>query len=971
MTGDQTIVDRIEQALASLDAVSNEELHQLAEEYAEACEQVNRRLQEIHHLIRSGARSEAIRRAEIPPKLLDVVEILDFPDRDAWVDICTLERLPTPPRLLVQYLSELHQAYEAEQGLSGLLRQHRALAMAQAPLHKRLAILRQLARAEPENPVWQKDIRILENYWLDKLQREIQERLKAEDLQTLEEILEQLESNEWLEKPSVSLVEQCRSAVASLRGKIFRQEMENIARLVNQALANGDMVRMEEYLRLWDHQAATNPQWVDIQLREQVAEAMSRRHQLEREREEARRRRELLTEFEALLGKSHDLHTLEHHYAELAIRGVAIPEPLEERYRRVTETLRQRAMFRRVVTVAGVAAVVIATLLIVWQVQARMVENRRLSDAVSVVEDLLEKDKLDEAAKYLADFKAAYPTLAQHRHVISLEQKLADAQAAEAKRRETLASLLEKVRASLAQVPDGVSLQKASELARTDAEKQEVMELESQAKVIWANLRQQAEERLRQEIAKLSREYDALRQRGSVSIDEELQAIARLMNRLTVLSDDNRRQGLSLEGEIRNLREQLSSRFLEVSQASEEEKLIRTMCSAAARGPEAYQEAIKKLEPAKSVRIPIGDFQLVEQEFPCWKVIAEWNRVATLWNDPTTSVSDAGAQELFRGAFRLVQVVPPEASAFVQEGQKRILALLDTIARRELLVADRLTVLVKEWRAPLVADTWQIRLNDGRRYYCLEQPGRTALVLRDLANRQINELTFPRQSVVSTGRAPQSVLANQVRDHLADWSASNWETTADTVLGKIIGFCHTVEKDTVEWPLIFHLLYETWSAAKEGDVAWAALWNGYQAKLQPLRDRYPPHYDWIKTAQAAENQYEDIRSVLGSLPTAEDLLSQVKQVRATYRGRRWPTIDLVGLLFEDKTQVWYVRTVGQPAVPDGAVLYVVEQGPEEGQVTLRRIGHWSNSRAVVEPQQSVRFYNGRHVVTLAGEEPGS
>ncbi|HPZ82169.1 MAG TPA: hypothetical protein PL064_01970, partial [Thermogutta sp.] len=81
MTGDQTIVDRIEQALASLDAVSNEELHQLAEEYAEACEQVNRRLQEIHHLIRSGARSEAIRRAEIPPKLLDVVEILDFPDR--------------------------------------------------------------------------------------------------------------------------------------------------------------------------------------------------------------------------------------------------------------------------------------------------------------------------------------------------------------------------------------------------------------------------------------------------------------------------------------------------------------------------------------------------------------------------------------------------------------------------------------------------------------------------------------------------------------------------------------------------------------------------------------------------------------------------------------------------------------------------------------------------------------------------
>ena len=98
------------------------------------------------------------------PKLFDMIEILDFPDRDAWTDICTLKRLPTPPDLLLNYLSELNEAYQIEEGLSGLLRQHRMLALAQAPLHKRLAVLRELVRAEPDNPVWQDDLKVFESH---------------------------------------------------------------------------------------------------------------------------------------------------------------------------------------------------------------------------------------------------------------------------------------------------------------------------------------------------------------------------------------------------------------------------------------------------------------------------------------------------------------------------------------------------------------------------------------------------------------------------------------------------------------------------------------------------------------------------------------------------------------------------------------------------------------------------------------
>ncbi|MGQ9504085.1 MAG: hypothetical protein ACUVQR_04165 [Thermogutta sp.] len=969
MSDYQTTVDRIEQALASFGAVSDEELLQLAEDYAEACNEANHRLQEIHHLIRAGERSEAIRRAEMPPKLLDTVEILDFPDRDAWTDICTLKHLPTPPELLVNYLLELNEAYRVEEGLSGLLRQHRTLALAQAPLRKRLAVLRELARAEPENPVWREDLKTFESYWLETLQREIQDHLKAKNLSDLEEILRQLEDGEWSQKPPAAIIAQCRSAVESLRAKSFRQELAEIAQLVNQALASGDPVRMEGYLRVWEERVEANPHWVDMELRSQVAEAQSYRRRLEQERQEERQRRQLLTKFESLLARSHNLRTIEHHYATLQARGVVVPDVLQQRYESITRDLRRRAAFRRQIVLVALLGTIIVAIVVVWQVQARAIESRRVADACAAIERLLADGKLDEAEQYLAGFARDYPSLVHYSQFVEAKQKVTQARTDEAKRRETLAELMQKVEASLDKIPDGHSLKKAAELARTEKEKKEIGQLQSRAEAKWSELRQLAEEQIKQRLAKINQEYDALRQSGSVSLEEELHALTRLIERLQVIADDNRQQGLNLNREISTIREQISARFLEVSQASDEEKLIRTMCAAAARGPEAYREAIKGLDPTKSVRIPISDFQLVEQELPRWNVIEEWNSLAQIWNNPATKLEDANMRNRLREAFSLVEVSPPEASSFFQQGQKRSRELFEVIERRELLVADQLTGLYREWQSPLVADSWQICFKDGRRYYSLEQPGITARVLRDKTAVTPYDMSFRRDTLASLGPAPQSALWNRIKDHLGNWGQSNWEETADSVLGEIIRFFREAQEETIEWPLAFHLLYQTWSAAKEGDVGWARMWDNWQPQLQLLRDRYPVNYDWVKAAQLPDNHYDDIRKVINGLPSAEEMLENVKRARSIYRGMNWPVITLLGLLFEDKTQVWYVRLVEEPTLADNSVLYVIDQGTTPQQIVLRRVGHWGNGRAVVEPQGTVRFYNGRPVVVLLGEEP--
>ena len=55
--------------------------------YAQACAEVNERLVRCQRLLQQGLRSEAIQLAEIEPRLLDSVAVLDFPERPAWDEL--------------------------------------------------------------------------------------------------------------------------------------------------------------------------------------------------------------------------------------------------------------------------------------------------------------------------------------------------------------------------------------------------------------------------------------------------------------------------------------------------------------------------------------------------------------------------------------------------------------------------------------------------------------------------------------------------------------------------------------------------------------------------------------------------------------------------------------------------------------------------------------------------------------------
>ncbi|MDR1491758.1 MAG: hypothetical protein LBT05_03425, partial [Planctomycetaceae bacterium] len=84
MSDYQSTVDAIKNALMFSDTTAPETLRALAEQYAAACGELNERMKFCGGFLRQGNLAEAVRLAETEPPLLDIYNVLDFPEREEW-----------------------------------------------------------------------------------------------------------------------------------------------------------------------------------------------------------------------------------------------------------------------------------------------------------------------------------------------------------------------------------------------------------------------------------------------------------------------------------------------------------------------------------------------------------------------------------------------------------------------------------------------------------------------------------------------------------------------------------------------------------------------------------------------------------------------------------------------------------------------------------------------------------------------
>jgi len=169
----------------------------LAEDYAQACREVNDRLRKCHDALVRGLRSDAIHLAEAEPNLLDLVALLDFSELPGWKETCRTSKLTSPPELLIEMASALNEAYAAEQPLANLMANHRVMALARAPLEERLTVMRRIAALDPASAFWDDDIRKFEQARVEEIRAHMGPALKANDSAALARLRDEAEKPVW------------------------------------------------------------------------------------------------------------------------------------------------------------------------------------------------------------------------------------------------------------------------------------------------------------------------------------------------------------------------------------------------------------------------------------------------------------------------------------------------------------------------------------------------------------------------------------------------------------------------------------------------------------------------------------------------------------------------------------------------------------------------------------------------------
>ena len=408
----QYYIDDIQSAAYSPETADPDFLRDAAAQYAEACAEANQRLRQVGQLLRRGLRSEALQLTEEEPNLLDFVGMLDFPEVPAWRDLLRQWGMAPPPALLIDLASDINQAYADHAPLESLLKQHRLLAMARAPLAGRVRNLRQIRVADPTNVAWEEDLKILETARIKQMDREIDAAFRRDDLDALSAVKGELDEDGWLVTKPSTLQNKIKRSFKDLSVKLARVELEQLEQQLNAAHMSFDVTKGFQIRERWQAAAFTAGLMPNEPLSERAAPALEWLAEEDRLQADGKKRQRAIAAVEKALEDSLPPDELGRLYEATLVFDEPVPPALKLRVEQRIATAalatqrRQRIVLTSIVAVVAFVGVSIAYVIIQQQHRAAT------AGVVDSLKSMVDQGQLEEAQKYYDQIAASMPGIA-------------------------------------------------------------------------------------------------------------------------------------------------------------------------------------------------------------------------------------------------------------------------------------------------------------------------------------------------------------------------------------------------------------------------------------------------------------------------------------------------------------------------------------------------------------------------------
>lgn len=466
-----TLTEQIRQSLSRRDGVPESLMRELAQTYAVDVARVNDRLSKAVAMLHKGLRSEAIQMASLHPNAIDAAAALDFPEFDDWCEILQFYAIPLPQVLQRDLADQLNEGIVEAQPLEAILKHHRRLAIARAPLAWRLKTLRRIAQLDPTNGVWEDDIESWERARVKQLDSEVKSAMETSDEPRLRALYDELSLSAWRIDLDRGLVDRVSKAIRQIDESKSHAELARIAPLAYDAFCQFDEPAARAAVAEWNRVAATAKTPPDKALTDQIDGAMDWLAEIDRETAERAQRGSALGKLESALDRRADRHTLESAFGSLARFNDPPPVELVQRYRLAIDQIEIAGKRRNqaiVLAIVCVAAIVVG--IIVVRQQAATQESAVVA-AETQLKQMIDQRRLPDAQSYWQRVESVAPAVASDARLASLKSRLDSMANDEASRVAQFANYLAQADAPDPSGMDLSALAKAESLALSEDEK--------------------------------------------------------------------------------------------------------------------------------------------------------------------------------------------------------------------------------------------------------------------------------------------------------------------------------------------------------------------------------------------------------------------------------------------------------------------------------------------------------------------
>ncbi|QGJ70766.1 Hypothetical protein PBC10988_24640 [Planctomycetales bacterium 10988] len=955
-----TLIESIQEILSG-EGADPQNAAPKAAQFTQLCHQANARLEACQELLQQGYRSEALRRSDWDPPLIDLVASLDFAEFADWQDYTKAHELETPPDLNLEIAKELAEAFAMEAPIQDHLKRFREESLSGASLSKRLGTIFELEYLDPSQPFWKEDLAKFQSAWLEEVPEMINRMYEGRDLRGLKGLRTHLQQEDtWLVETPPDVAQRLERACNRLEKASSKNELAKILQKMKQAMAHDQVQEVYELRDQWGELIERVELPDDHPVHEEVAPVW----EYLQEKEDQERRKEAFAihvqQLENAIIARRPRKELVQIHRQLNLYGMKIPPETDNKYKREIERLKTIAFRNWILLGAFLIFVAVGIGMTAW----RMIANERYKIELAKQRDqlasLVNQEKFDEGKAFLEQLEKDEPIMASDASFEPLVDKLA----AEERRRASYLEKIEEAEEAGVRLPNDMALQEAARLARTTEERNRVRNWKTKVDAVQEEQESSRRSVLMQTINDLDRELSSLPEDNPEDRFVLRQKLTRLASNLESTLERNRPVPEDLKKRADELSADLRTRSQRLRLADERQEAISRVRRMVGEIP-AYRnalEAVIKVQPESPTAEAIKDSL---EEVPGLQAVLAWNSFLGVWSSDGAQLSPGQAE-----------VRVKTTQSFLEENQR--LPILDdlrtrlrdwqAISARGSGSSSATQALRRMWDNQFIGGPlWRVKTTSGS-FYMESEPSilqsNDRFTVRFLSDQNGGtELErVQRDSVLQSGNAPQiglvdslksvlSRLNDYARNPVAERQKRNWENIFADLLSTVL------KAQEVDPILRVEMMQKIIEVGSRGSLPFAEAFEAHKDALTSSGlDRIT---NWVNPEEKEANEQRKIaQTVLENFPSIEDAtkdaMSRLQRIGSSIgEPYLW-----TGWLHQEETGKWTVAFRDRP--PRQGDLWVLV-APKTGPWRFQKVGSLDNREFSLASINPYAFQQGRPV----------